>query len=72
LIKRAVEESTRTIVSPDGWKLCLRDRDLNELYNLKDEPFETRNLYLDAQYASVVSRFTTEIFRWQETTNDKL
>src|SRR5213592_387374 len=60
LIKRAVEESTRTIVSPDGWKLCLRDRDLNELYNLKDDPFETRNLYLDAQYASVVSRFTTE------------
>jgi len=72
LIKRAVEESTRTIVSPDGWKLCLRDRDLNELYNLKDDPFETRNLYLDAQYASVVSRFTTEICRWQDATNDKL
>ncbi len=72
LIKRAVEESTRTIVSPDGWKLCLRDRDLNELYNLKDDPFETRNLYLDAQYVSVVSRFTTEICRWQEATNDKL
>ena len=72
LIKRAVEESTRTIVSPDGWKLCLRDRDLNELYNLKDDPFETRNLYLDAQYASVVSRLTTEICRWQEATNDKL
>src|SRR5213078_2077328 len=72
LIKRAVEESTRTIVSPDGWKLCLRDRDLNELYNLKDDPFETRNLYLDPQYASVVSRFTTEICGWQEATNDKL
>src|SRR3989440_6886414 len=72
LIKRAVEESTRTIVSPDGWKLCLRDRDLNELYDLKDDPFETRNLYLDAQYASVVSRLTTEICRWQEATNDRL
>jgi arylsulfatase A-like enzyme len=72
LIKRAVEESTRTVISPDGWKLCLRDRDLNELYNLKDDPFETRNLRSDAQYASVVSRFTTEIYRWQEFTNDKL
>jgi len=72
LIKRAVEESTRTIVSPDGWKLCLRDRDLNELYNLKDDPFETRNLYLDAQYSLFVSRLTTEICRWQEATNDKL
>ena len=71
-IKRAVEESTRTVVSPDGWKLCLRDMDLNELYNLKDDPFETRNLYSDAQYASVVSRLSGEIYRWQETTNDKL
>jgi hypothetical protein len=23
LVKRAVEESTRTVVSPAGWKLCL-------------------------------------------------
>jgi arylsulfatase A-like enzyme len=72
MVKRAVEESTRTVVSHDGWKLCLRDKDLNELYNLKDDPFETRNLYSDAQYASVVSRFVTEIYRWQEATNDKL
>jgi arylsulfatase A-like enzyme len=71
-IKRAVEESTRTLVSPDGWKLCLRDKDSNELYNLKDDPFETRNLYPDAQYASPVSRFTSEIYRWQDATNDKL
>jgi arylsulfatase A-like enzyme len=72
MIKRAVEESTRTLVSPDGWKLCLRDKDLNELYNLNEDPFETRNLYSDPQYAAVVSRFTTEIHRWQDATNDKL
>src|SRR6266487_1828812 len=71
-IKRAVEESTRTLVSPDGWKLCLRDKDSNELYNLNEDPFETRNLYSDAQYASVVSRFSIEIYRWQDATNDKL
>ena len=72
MIKRAVEESTRTVVTPDGWKLCLRDKDSNELYNLKDDPFETRNLYSDRQYASVISRLTGEIHRWQEFTNDKL
>ena len=70
MIKRAVEESTRTLVSPDGWKLCLRDKDSNELYNLKDDPFETRNLYSDAQCASVISRLASEIYRWQEATND--
>jgi arylsulfatase A-like enzyme len=72
IIKRAVEESTRTVVSPDGWKLCLRDKDSNELYNLTSDPFETRNLYSDPQYASVISRLSGEIQRWQEATNDKL
>ncbi len=72
MIKRAVEESTRAVVSPDGWKLCLRDKDLNELYNLKDDPRETRNLYSDPQFASMTSQFAGEIHRWQESTNDKL
>jgi arylsulfatase A-like enzyme len=72
MIHRAIEESTRTVVSPDGWKLCLRDKDLNELYNLKDDPFETRNLYSNARYASVISKLAGEIYRWQEATNDKL
>jgi arylsulfatase A-like enzyme len=72
MIKRAVDESTRTVVTPDGWKLCLRDKDLNELYNLKDDPLETRNLYSDRQYASVISRCTCEIHRWQESVHDRL
>ena len=72
VIKRAVEESTRTVVSPDRWKLCLRDKDLNELYNLNDDPLETRNLYADRQYASVISRLADEIHRWQESNHDKL
>src|ERR1044071_3277278 len=72
MIKRAVEESTRTVVTPDGWKLCLRDKDSNELYNLQEDPFETRNLYSDTQYASVVSLLAGEISQWQEATKDKL
>jgi arylsulfatase A-like enzyme len=71
-VKRAIDESTRTVVSSDGWKLCLRDKDLNELYNLTDDPLETRNLYSDRQYESVISRFTDEIHKWQESTHDKL
>jgi len=45
---------------------------LNELYNLKDDPFETRNLYADRQYASVISRLGDEIHRWQIVNHDKL
>jgi arylsulfatase A-like enzyme len=72
MVKRAVEESTRTIVTSDGWKLCLRDKDLNELYNLNDDPRETRNLYADRQHASMISRLSDEIHRWQGSANDKL
>ncbi len=72
MVKRAVEESTRAIVTSDGWKLCLRDKDLNELYNLKDDPSEMRNLYADRQYAPVVSRLADEIHRWQDSAKDKL
>ena len=71
-VKLAVEESTRAVVTPDGWKLCLRDKDVNELYNLNDDPWEARNLYEDRQYAPVISRLTGEIHRWQESANDKL
>jgi arylsulfatase A-like enzyme len=72
MIKRAVEESTRAIVSTDGWKLCLRDKDSNELYNLKSDPFETRNLCSYRQYASVISRLSGEIHGWQQSTKDRL
>ena len=71
-IKRAVEESTRTVISTDGWKLCLRDKDLNELYNLNDDPLERRNLYASERYTAVVSRCRDEIHRWQESTRDSL
>src|SRR5437588_6614368 len=72
MIKRAVEESTRTVVSPDGWKLCLRDQDSNEFYNLKEAPVETRNPYSDRQSASRVCPSAGDINRWQESTRDKL
>jgi arylsulfatase A-like enzyme len=72
MVKRAIEESTRAIVTPDGCKLCLRDKDLNELYNLNDDPLETRNLYAERQYSSVITRLTDEIHQWQESVNDKL
>jgi arylsulfatase A-like enzyme len=71
-VKRAVEEFTRTIVTADRWKLCLRDKDLGELYNLDDDPLEIHNLYTDRRHADVITRLTGDIHRWQEATNDKL
>lgn len=71
-IKRAIEESTRTVISPDGWKLSLRDKDTNELYNLKEDPLEARNLYYSGECSAVISRCADEIHRWQESVEDTI
>jgi hypothetical protein len=42
------------------------------VYNLDDDPLETRNLYSARQYASVISRLVDEIHRWQQSAKDKL
>jgi arylsulfatase A-like enzyme len=69
-IKECLLESTRAVVSPDGWKLCLRDKDKNELYNLRDDPDERHNLYNDSEQAKVVDRLTREIHLWQQRVGD--
>ncbi len=67
-----LHEATRAAITPDGWKLCLRDIDKNELYNLTNDPREQHNLYNDAKYKDVIARLTDEIHRWQERHSDTL
>ena len=71
-VEQAVSESTRTVISPDGWKLSLRDKDLNELYNLNDDPQELRNLYYRGQHSKVIADCGDKIRRWQESTSDNV
>ena len=71
-IKQSLTESTRAVVSPDGWKLCLRDKDKNELYNLHDDPEERTNLYYKNTPPDMIARLTSEIHRWQEHVGDTL
>ena len=71
-IKRAMNESTRAVISPEGWKLCLRDHDLNELYNLKTDPIEAHNLYYQPDYRGIIEQAKRDILAWQHTTGDTL
>jgi arylsulfatase A-like enzyme len=71
-LKNCLHESTRAVASSDGWKLCLRDKDKNELYNLHDDPDERHNLYYGADQRAVIGRLTEEIHRWQQRTGDRL
>jgi arylsulfatase A-like enzyme len=69
-IKRALDESTRALITPDGWKLCLRDKDRNELYNLRSDPLEQHNLFGASTQKDVVARLSAEIHRWQKHARD--
>ena len=71
-VQHAVGESSRAAISADGWKLCLRDTDKNELYNLRSDPLERENLYSRRELRSIISRLTGEIHHWQEKTNDQI
>ena len=71
-VKEALAESTRAIVTPDGWKLCLRDKDKNELYNLHNDPDERKNIYSDSSQQDTVKRLTSQIHDWQQQAGDSL
>jgi arylsulfatase A-like enzyme len=71
-VLRALNESTRAAISPDGWKLCLRDTDKNELYNLRSDPGERHNLYDAGNQQAIIARLTGEIHRWQQKIGDQL
>lgn len=67
-----IAESTRAVITPDGWKLCLRDRDKNELYNLVIDPKEEHNLFYISEHRDVVDRLREEIHVWQAGAGDML
>ena len=71
-IQNCLRESTRTVVSPDGWKLCLRDRDKNELYNLHEDPEERRNLYYAGDHRDTIATLTREVHQWQRRVRDRV
>ena len=68
--EKSDESYTRSMVTADGWKLCLRDHDKNQLYNLKNDPGETTNLYYNSNNYELIRRLATRIFTWQEQVHD--
>ena len=66
----ALHETTRATISPSGWKLCLRDQDKNELYNLRADPHEEHNLWEVPAYRSVAMELTDKIYTWQTNVRD--
>lgn len=66
------DASFRTVISPDGWKLTLSDRDKNQLFNLNSDPHECNNLYYSGKYSNEIKKLSAKIRRWQKEINDKI
>jgi arylsulfatase len=69
-IERATTDPVRTVITPDGWKFNCSPLGEHELYNLKDDPLETRNLAAEPEYQPYMQELTARIRRWQVETGD--
>ncbi|MEX2262665.1 MAG: sulfatase-like hydrolase/transferase [Bryobacteraceae bacterium] len=63
--------NARAVVSPDGWKLGLYDKDNCLLFHRDDDPLEMRNLYYRDGSAPVIRRLRQKIEAWQKRVGDK-
>ena len=70
LMRRALNDPLRTVVSQEGWKLTLSTLGQHELYNLNDDPFECRNLANASEQRPVRHRLAQRIRAWQRQTGD--
>jgi arylsulfatase len=69
---RASRESSRAIVTADGWKLSLSNGDRSLLFNRREDPYEQHNLFYRGGQREVISRLTREIHAWQQRVGDSL
>jgi len=68
--QKAIAASTRTIITQDGWKLCLSAGDKSQLFHLATDPGETHNLFYTGKHRERISELATRIKRWQRSAKD--
>ncbi len=64
-VARVHRAYTHTVISPDGWKLCLRDQDKSQLFNLNNDPWETTNLFYSGAHQDVIDSLTSKVEAWR-------
>lgn len=58
------------LVVTDRYKYIWNDGDMNELYNLKEDPFELYNLINNSEYNEVIADMKTRLAKWRQKTGD--
>jgi len=60
----------RTVISPEGLKLCVSKEDKDLLFDLENDPNEMINLIDQPEYKDDIIQLTAKILEWQELTGD--
>ncbi len=69
----AVSDPVRTIITADGWKLNASPyRHEHELYDLRRDPGETRNLFAQEDQSDRVADLAARIRAWQRRVDDEV
>lgn len=70
--RKAVRDPMRTIVTPDGWKFTWSRMGQHELYNLRADPWEMKNLAARKDMKPRLRELTSRIRAWQVRMRDKM
>ena len=71
-VQLAASPSIRTVISKEGWKLSLSNRDKSQLFDLNKDPLEIKNLFYKEEYQQTIKELAGKIKEWQTVTNDTL
>lgn len=63
---------SRTVISPEGLKLCINKEERDMLFDLENDPLEMINLIDRPDYRDDIKELTGKILEWQELTGDTL
>jgi arylsulfatase A-like enzyme len=69
-VKRVEDAPIRTVITQDGWKLCLCKRDKSQLFDLNTDPYETHNLFYRPGHTDRIRDLSNRIHAWQRSVKD--
>ena len=60
------------MIITDRYKYIFNDKDKDELYDLKEDPFELKNLIDDQKYEELLIDMNNRLEKWRQKTNDTI
>ena len=69
-IEQAFTDPVRTVITADGWKFNCSPLGEHELYNLDEDPSETKNLATDRDHTPLMRDLARRLLSWQEKVED--